>query len=121
MPRDDFHRCFVERNIKQIGRFSRKRYDIGSHPRGFGVDIKLFSSAAPARRRAEAILPKAQCWFFGSQGEQTDQFADASLFAFQHVQITSDAPGRWPGFSSRVIFCWRGIAPNSAKNPAHAQ
>src|SRR6266849_7843661 len=26
MPRDDFHTCFVERNIKQIGRFSRKRY-----------------------------------------------------------------------------------------------
>jgi hypothetical protein len=22
MPRDDFHRCFVEGNIKQIGRFS---------------------------------------------------------------------------------------------------
>ena len=39
MPRDDFHRCFVERNVKQIGRFSRKRHDIGSHPRGFGVDI----------------------------------------------------------------------------------
>ena len=39
MPCDDFHRCFVERNIKQIGRFSRKRHDIGSHPRGLGVDI----------------------------------------------------------------------------------
>lgn len=39
MPGDDFHRCFVERNIKQIGRFSRERYDIGSYPHGFGVDI----------------------------------------------------------------------------------
>jgi hypothetical protein len=39
VSRDDFHRCFVERNIKQIGRFSRQRYDIGSHPRGLGVDI----------------------------------------------------------------------------------
>ena len=39
MPRDDFYPGFVERNIEQIGRFPRQRYDIGSHPRGLGVDI----------------------------------------------------------------------------------
>ena len=39
MPRDDFHRCFVEGNIEQIGRFPRKRHDIGPHPRGLRVDI----------------------------------------------------------------------------------
>jgi hypothetical protein len=44
MARDDFHACFVERNIKQIGRFSRKRHDIGAHPRGLGVDINADDS-----------------------------------------------------------------------------
>jgi hypothetical protein len=39
MPRNDLHRRFVERNIKQIGRFARKRHNIGSHPHGLGIDI----------------------------------------------------------------------------------
>ena len=39
MPRDDLHGRFVERNSKQIGRLARKRHNIGSHPRGFGIDI----------------------------------------------------------------------------------
>ena len=39
MARDDFHACLVERDIKQVGRFARKRHDIGAHPRGLGIDI----------------------------------------------------------------------------------
>jgi hypothetical protein len=39
MPRDDLYTRFVERNIEQIARCSRKRHDVGPHPRGLGVDI----------------------------------------------------------------------------------
>ena len=30
---------------------------------------------------------------------QTRWFANAAMSAFQHVEITYDSPGRWPGFS----------------------
>jgi hypothetical protein len=39
MPRDDVHICFVERNVEETGCFLRECDDIGSHPRGLGVDI----------------------------------------------------------------------------------
>jgi hypothetical protein len=39
MSPNDLHNCFVERNIQQIGCFSGKRYDVGSHSFRLGVDI----------------------------------------------------------------------------------